>query len=199
MVNDAGNSNDATCDSKEAKALREAENTRNVIEQRAPDFWGASTEGTGTTERPSRGKRQRSITDGAHQMEQQQLEDIMCEAICTSNLPWLVIDQPDFRLFLKTLNRTKIHFRIPNQEKLSTNILHRVEDSWKSQIEKVKAAWDATGDTIACDGWTDDVGRSIILVIALGGDAPVLLDVVNAELERKKNGRMDSCSLGEDD
>ena len=64
-------------------------------------------------------------------------------------------------------------------------MLARVEESWHSAIDKVKAAWDVTGVTIACDGWTDAIGRSIIVVIALGGDAPVLLDIVNAELDKK--------------
>ena len=41
------------------------------------------------------------------------------------------------------------------------------------------------GITIACDGWTDAVGRSIIVIIALGGDAPVLLNVVDEELDKK--------------
>ena len=49
----------------------------------------------------------------------------------------------------------------------------------------MKAGWASTGVTIACDGWTDAVGRSIIVVIALGGDAPVLVDVIDAELEKK--------------
>ena len=36
-----------------------------------------------------------------------------------------------------------------------------------------------------CDGWTYAVGRSIAVVIALGGDAPVLLDIVTAEQDMK--------------
>ena len=91
-------------------------------------------------------------------MEQEQLKDMMYEAFCTSHLPWVVTDHPDFKLFLETLNRTKIHFRIPNRENLCTNIIHRVQDSWESQIKNVKAAWDVTGITIACDGWTNAVG-----------------------------------------
>ena len=49
----------------------------------------------------------------------------------------------------------------------------------------MKAGWATTGVTIASNGWTDAVGRSIIIVVALGGDAPVLLDVINADLEKK--------------
>ena len=181
----AGNSNAATCDSEEAKALREAEKARRAIDQRSTDLWVASTEETQTTERPSRRQRQQSITDGAHQMEQQRLEDMMCESFCTSHLPWVVADHPDFRAFLEAVNRSKTNFRIPHRQKLSTGILARVESKWDSAIEKVKSAWDVTGVTIACDGWTDAVGRSIVVVIALGGDAPVLLDIVNAELDKK--------------
>ena len=181
----AGNSNSATCESDKAKTLRDSEKMRRAIDQRSSELWVASTEETQTTPRPSRGKRQQSITDGAHQMEQQLLEDMMCEAFCTSHLPWVVADHPDFKAFLEALNRSKIHFRIPSRQKLSTGVLARVEESWHSAIDKVKAAWDVTGVTIACDGWTDAIGRSIIVVIALGGDAPVLLDIVNAELDKK--------------
>ena len=39
--------------------------------------------------------------------------------------------------------------------------------------------------TITCDGWTDAIGRAVIVVIASGGDTPIILDIVHGSLERK--------------
>ena len=136
------------------------------------------------TERPSRGKRQKSITAGAYQMEQQRLEDMMCEAFCTSHLLWVVAHHPDFNAFLEAINQCKINFRILHRQKRSTGVLARVESSWDSAIGKVKVAWDVTGVTIACEGWRHAISRSIVVAIAHGDDAPVLLDIVNAEVDK---------------
>ena len=81
--------------------------------------------------------------------------------------------------FLHHLSRTKINWQVPNMHQLSGPVLNRVK------MEKEKAGWQSSGVTIACDGWTDAVGRSIMVVLALGGDAPVLLQAVDAELEKK--------------
>ena len=39
--------------------------------------------------------------------------------------------------------------------------------------------------TITSDGWTNAIGRAVIVVIASGGDTPIILDVVHGSLERK--------------
>ena len=110
---------------------------------------------------------------------------MMCESFCTTHLPWVVADRSDFRAFLEAVNRSKINFHIPNQQRLSTGVLARMESKWDSAIEKVRSAWDVTGVTIACDEWTDAVGRSIVIVISLDRDACVRLITNNAELDKK--------------
>ena len=172
----AGYSNAATCDIDE-KGLRKAEK-----EPRAIDRWSTGLRKRGrlsdllvvSVSSPSRMVPNRWSSNG-----------MMCESFCTTHLPWVVADRSDFRAFLEAVNRSKINFHIPNQQRLSTGVLARMESKWDSAIEKVRSAWDVTGVTIACDEWTDAVGRSIVIVISLDRDACVRLITNNAELDKK--------------
>ena len=123
--------------------------------------------------RPSRSKKakQPTTTEGLNQMEQLSLEDEWCLALCESHLLWSVTDRPAMRAFLHHLWKTKINGQVPNR---TGPVLNRVETVWSVKMETVKAGWQSSGVTIARDGWTDAVGRSIMMVLALGGDAPVL-------------------------
>ena len=42
-----------------------------------------------------------------------------------------------------------------------------------------------SGLIITCGRWTNAVGLSIMVVIAVEGDAPILLEVVDADLKKK--------------
>ena len=79
-------------------------------------------------ERPSLRLRHQSITDGAHQMEQQQSEDMMWKSFSMSHLPLVVADHPNFKAFLEVVDR--MYFRIPHQNKLSTGKVTSVESKW---------------------------------------------------------------------
>ena len=174
-VNLAGDTNRQMCTSAQAQALRDARPVTNV--NRWP---GGDDEETEELTAKKRRNRQPTIADSKNMMEQLQLEDEYCVAFCESHIPWVVTDRPAWRKFLTHACKSKTVFRIPNRNKLSCEVLKRQEKAWEEKVEVVKRGWDASGVTISCDGWTDAVGRSIVVIVALGGDAPVLIGVVDA-------------------
>ena len=52
-------------------------------------------------------------------------------------------------------------------------------------MDVVRATCDIMGVTICCEGWSGGVGCSIVVLIACGGDAPALFDVIDAQIGKK--------------
>ncbi|CAN6717456.1 unnamed protein product [Malus baccata var. baccata] len=122
----------------------------------------ASTINTGSSNDGRKGTRQQNINDAIWKNRTHQVDQYLARWVYEAGIPFHVIDNDNFKLFLEAVGQFGMGYQPPTQYDLREPLLKEQVERVKNSLKRHEEEWALNGCSIMTDAWSEKTGRSIM-------------------------------------